>query len=248
MSGPVALHGGGEFLAGDEPFLAALLELAGARVGAGRAIRVVVVPTAAARGRPELAAGNGVAAFERVARAGRVAIEAAAVAVISAASTADLDLVERLAAADLIHFPGGDPDLIPTILRDTPAWAAIETARAGGAVVAGASAGAMALAPWTWTPAGGVIGLAVVPGLFVVPHADGDRWVSAVARFGGSAPPGLGALGLSERTGVIAEDVRADPIRWRVVGPGEARWQAVRDGPTVVVRSGETLGTPHAPS
>ncbi len=68
MSGAVALHGGGEFLAGDEPFLAALLESARDRVGGERAIRVVVVPTAAARGRPDLAAANGVAAFDGVAR------------------------------------------------------------------------------------------------------------------------------------------------------------------------------------
>jgi hypothetical protein len=52
MSGPVALHGGAEFLAGDEPFLAALLELAAARVGGSRSILVAVVPTAAARGLP----------------------------------------------------------------------------------------------------------------------------------------------------------------------------------------------------
>jgi hypothetical protein len=28
VTGPLALHGGGEFLAGDEPFLRAILELA----------------------------------------------------------------------------------------------------------------------------------------------------------------------------------------------------------------------------
>ena len=52
MSGPVALHGGGEFLAGDEPFLAALLDAAAPAAGGDRPIRVAVVPTAAARGRP----------------------------------------------------------------------------------------------------------------------------------------------------------------------------------------------------
>ncbi len=133
-------------------------------------------------------------------------------------------------------------------MRASAAWAAIATALHGGAVLAGASAGAMALAPWTWTPGGGVAGLGVVPGLFVVPHADGDRWASALERFGGSAPAGLGALGLAERTGVITDESTADPIVWRVVGPGEVRWQAVRGGPTVVVRSGETLETPRGRS
>ena len=63
MSGPLALHGGGEFLDGDEPFLQAIL------AAAPEPRRVVVVPTAAARGRPDLAAGTGVAALRRVAEA-----------------------------------------------------------------------------------------------------------------------------------------------------------------------------------
>ena len=248
MSGAVALHGGGEFLAGDEPFLLALLAHTQERVVGARPIRVVVVPTAAARGRPGLAAANGVAAFDRVAAATATAIAAETVAVVDASSAADPAHVARLAAADVIHFPGGDPDLIPTVMPDSAAWSAIRSAWAGGAVLAGASAGAMALAPWTWTPGGGVVGLGLVPGLFVVPHADGDRWASAVERFGGSAPVGLGALGLAERTGVIAVDATTDPIVWRVVGPGEVRWQAVRGGPTAIVRSGETFETPHGPS
>ncbi len=248
MSGAVALHGGGEFLAGDEPFLAALLEIAQRRVGSGGGdggtIRVVVVPTAAARGRPGLAAANGVAAFERVARDVALVIATATAAVVDATSAADPEIAARLATADVIHFPGGDPDLIPTIVRSSPAWSAIESALAGGAVVAGASAGAMALATWAWTAGGGVRGLDVVPGLFVVPHADADRWTSALERFGAPAPSGLGALGLAERTGLITDDVASDPIMWRVVGPGEVRWQDGRGGPTVVARSGETIATP----
>ena len=55
MSGPVALHGGGEFLPGDEPVLLALLELAPRPDGA---VRIAVVPTAAARGRPDIAAAE----------------------------------------------------------------------------------------------------------------------------------------------------------------------------------------------
>jgi hypothetical protein len=66
VTGKVALHGGGEFLAGDEPTLRAILEA----LGPARPAQVtlaVVVPTAAARGRPDLAAAHGVAALQRVA-------------------------------------------------------------------------------------------------------------------------------------------------------------------------------------
>jgi cyanophycinase-like exopeptidase len=245
VNGPVALHGGGEFLAGDEPFLAALLALAARRVGDSRPIRVAIVPTAAARGRPELAAAHGVAAMERVAKGEGLDVVAQAVSVVDAASAADPELATRLAEADLIHFPGGDPDLIPTFMPGSAAWAAIEAARGHGAVLAGASAGAMALAPWTWTSSGGMAGLGVVPGLIVVPHADRDSWATALERFGEWGPIGLGGLGIGERTGVIAEGVAptGGTVTWRVVGPGEVFWQAVLGGTTVVARAGETIST-----
>lgn len=251
MSGPVALHGGAEFLAGDEPFLAALLELAAARVGGSRSIVVAIVPTAAARGRPDLAAANGVAAFERVAGDIGLAVDAGAVPVIDAASAADADLAGRLAETDIIHFPGGDPDLIPAILPGSTAWAAVRRAHEAGAVLAGASAGAMALATWCWTPTGGAPGLGIVAGLLVVPHADAPRWSDALERFGGWAPAGLGAIGLGEQTGIITDDVGgaadrpAAPrvIRWRVVGSGEVRWRPTPDAKTLVARAGESIET-----
>jgi len=249
MSGAVALHGGGEFLAGDEPFLAALLDAAAGRAGGLRPIRIAVVPTAAARGRPDLAAANGVAAFQRVGAASGLEVEAAAVGIVSRATAADPELAARLATADVIHFPGGDPDLIPTIMPGTAAWAAVTEARAAGAVLAGASAGAMALGSWTWTPGGGIAGLRVVRGLVVVPHALGATWARTIERFHAWAPDGLGALGLAEQTGVISEDVPPGGamIPWRVVGPGEARWLPAPGGETLVARSGETIRTPIIP-
>ena len=92
MSGPVALHGGGEFLAGDEEFLAALLARAVQRAERGRPIRVAVVPTAAARGRPDLAGRNGVEAFERVGAESGVDVAATTIPVVDRATAADAAL------------------------------------------------------------------------------------------------------------------------------------------------------------
>jgi hypothetical protein len=39
----------------------------------------------------------------------------------------------------------------------------------------------------------------------------------------------------------------AATIAWRVVGPGEARWQAAPDAATIVVRSGGTIEMPVIP-
>jgi len=240
VNGPVALHGGGEFLPGDEPFLRAVLELA-PRVGG--VVRVAVIPTAAARGRPSLASANGVDAFRRVAADLDLAILAEAVPVVDAASAADPSLADRLAAATLIHLPGGDPDLIPRLYPGSAAWAAMQRAWADGAVLAGASAGAMALAAWTWTPAGGVRGLDVVPGIGVAPHANAASWDKALARYGGGVPPDIGFVGVSERTAVIVAGTTAEP--WRVVGEGEARWLSAaaraNAAPPVIARDGDTI-------
>lgn len=243
MRGPVALHGGGEFEAGDEACISAVLALAAARVGA-RPIRLAVIPTAAARSSPERSGAHGVAAYGRVARQDGFTLESEVALVIDAASAADTVLAERIAGADVIVFPGGDPDLIVTVMPGSAAWAAIAGANAAGAVLAGSSAGAMALAPWTWTPGGGAIGLGVVPGLVVVPHADEVSWTSSLERFGAWVPDGVGLLGLAERTAAITLDPTADPIDWRVVGEGEVRWLAARGGTPAVLRPDERFETP----
>ena len=248
MSGPIALHGGGEFLPGDEPFLAGLLDRAVERAGRDRPVRVAIVPTAAARGRPDLAGVNGIAAFERVSAVTGLDLELSVVQVVDRATASDPALAVELAAADVIHFPGGDPDLIPTIMPGSAAWAAITDAHVAGAVLAGASAGAMAFGPWTWTPGGGMGGLRVVLGFVVVPHAHEDSWTTTIERFAAWAPEGLGALGLSEQTGVIEEPLPPGSltIDWRVVGPGVALWlpAPVDDGETVVAAADEVISTP----
>jgi cyanophycinase-like exopeptidase len=208
-------------------------------------VRVAIVPTAAARGRPDLAAANGIAAVTRVGEGAGIPVQAAAVAIVDAASAADPRLAARLAEADLVHFPGGDPDLIPSLYPGTAALAALLAVLARGAVVAGASAGAMALGSWTWTPGGGVAGLGLVPGILVVPHADERSWADNMRRFGGSVPLGLGVLGLCERTGVLIPTGRdTSAVPWRVVGEVEIRWlpPGSRDlASTVVVRAGDAF-------
>jgi len=252
MDGAIGLHGGGEYQTGDEPFLDALIDVAresaNARInGADPAtapIRIVILPTAAARGRPEMAAALGISAL--TGRAGRVGqpFRVDVAAIVDATSARDAANVELLASADLIHLPGGDPDLIPTILAGSPALTAIRAARERGAVIAGASAGGMALAEWTWTPAGGVRGLGFVAGLAVVPHYDDVRrtaWQRALDRL---APGGIGYLGLDERTGAISDGDIDGGRRWRVAGPGAAYWFPRGAHQPTIARHGETIDIP----
>ena len=98
----------------------------------------------------------------------------------------------------------------------------------------------MALAPLTWTSKGVVPGLAIVPGLVVAPHADPAGWARVVAQYGALLPPGIGLLGLAERTGVI---VTADGP-WLVAGEGEVRWLTRGDAEPVVGRHGDRIDGP----
>jgi cyanophycinase-like exopeptidase len=236
MIGPLALHGGGEFLAGDEPFLRTILGLAAAaaasrqgaagttRQGAAGTTRVELLTTAVARHRPDLAFAVGAAAFERVAAGARAALDAVRIhhaRVVDGASAADVDVAERLASADLVYLPGGDPDAVIEILAGTPAWRAVEAARTRGAVVAGASAGAMALGERTWTSGGYVAGFGWAGRLVVVPHATAERMTGARAAVDGlSHGDELALVGLPERVGIIGGGA------WEVVGDAGAWWWA----------------------
>jgi cyanophycinase-like exopeptidase len=260
--GPIGLHGGGEYLAGDEPFLRLLLDAAAARAEArardsggkaadprAGAIRIAIVPTAAARQRPELAGAHGVAAFTAIAAEHGRDVQPEIVPIVDRASADDPALGAALAAADLIHLPGGDPDVVVAILERSVAWRSIAAARSRGAVVAGASAGAMALGEWTWTRAGGRPGLGVVRGLVVAPHFEGverRRWEAERTALGRTD---LGILGLDERTGVLSGPGAGATTAWRVAGAGRATWigpgaepVVADDGETVELR-GSTLTT-----
>ena len=257
MMGPIALHGGGEFLPGDERFLDALLEVA-ATSAQNRAadamwsspdvvghalererIRTVVLPTAASRGLPDRAAAFAIKSIEARARAGGHPIRIEIGRVVDAVSANDRNTAEAIVAADLIYLPGGDPDIVPALLGPTAAGRALAAAHKRGAVVAGASAGAMVLAEWTWTSHGGIQGLGFVRGMIVVPHYDEVRrmaWQSGLEKI---APIGFGYLGLDERTGVISEHGA-----WRVAGEGAAYWFAPGASVPVIAHDSEPIALP----
>lgn len=261
VPGLIGLHGGGEFTLGDEPFLRALLEAAAvparsraAGFGTARAdetdaaaVRVAILPAAAAAERPDIAVANGIAAFERAARAAGLAAIIEGVMVVDARSAASSILAEALAGADLVYLPGGDPGHLLATLEGSLAWRSILTAHARGAVLAGASAGAMVLAPWTWTPRGGRPGLGLVPGLVVIAHAARVRVGGWSGTFAERLPTGaglLGRLGLEERTGVLSGDLVPSGRVWRVVGEGAVHWSTPGERTIRMLRAGETIVLP----
>jgi cyanophycinase-like exopeptidase len=255
--GPIALHGGGEFLPGDERFLDELLDVA-ARAALARALaaatsssptaiqpfgpdgmRVAVVPAAASRGLPDRAAAFAVRSLEARARAGGHPTRIRVARVVDPDSADDPEVAGVIASADLVYLPGGDPDIVPGLLGPTAAGRALAGAHKRGVVVAGASAGAMSLAEWSWTAQGGIPGLGFVRGMVVVPHYDDIRRMAWQTNLEKVAPSGLGYLGLDERTGVISNG-----SGWRVAGEGAAYWFLPGSSFPVVARHGDPIELP----
>ncbi len=254
--GAIGLHGGGELVRGDEPFLRSILRSA---LSAGRAreaegalaasgpptLRIVVLPVAAGGDRPDLAVAHARAAFARVAADLGLAVEVGDVAVVDERTAADPAFAAVIAGADLVYLPGGDPGRAARSLHGTAAGRALLAANARGATVAGASAGAMALCDWTWTRHGGGAGLGLVAAVVVVPHADrfADEVLAGVREHAAGAPATSGTLALDERTGVVSRVITGAGVLWRVAGPGRAAWLAP-GAPAIVARDGDDLVLP----
>jgi cyanophycinase len=204
------LVGGDEFKPGNEEQDRLLVE----HRGSGPAY---VVPTAAARQRPELAVATAMRWFTGL---GLEVLELPVHKRSHASSATNVALAEQ---GGFFYLTGGDPGLVVDVLRDSPVWRAICSAWQRGAALAGSSAGAMAMGEWTlirkaypghaarrFKPA-----LGLVPRVAVAPHFEtfGHRWVDSVLQ----EPPAKDVvmLGIDERSAAVW-----DGQAWTARGPG----------------------------
>jgi cyanophycinase len=206
-SGTLALVGGEEWTEGCT-FDAALLAASGGT-------HVVVLPTAAAYQHPERVA---LQAAEWFAPLGAT-VEG--LMVVDRASAEDAAMASTVAAARFIYLSGGSALHLRAVLKKSAVFDALRAAHAGGAVVAGAGAGAMVLTDPMVDPRGGALtlGLGLVDKLTVVPHfgdehddAHGQKLERTVAM----APAGLPVVALPTRTALV----RAPGGRWTAEGVG----------------------------
>ncbi|HEX5828085.1 MAG TPA: Type 1 glutamine amidotransferase-like domain-containing protein [Candidatus Limnocylindrales bacterium] len=219
MPGPVALVGAGEFLPSMAEFDRGLLD------ATGRALpRVAILPTASAP--------DGEAVFRRWAEMGvehftALGAEVEPVLVRDAAEAADEGALQAIGEADLVYLSGGNPRFLAEVLRSSPLGAALARANARGAVIAGCSAGAMAIVgrtpdvrfvprlrvplpfPIRWRD-----GISLVDGAVVLPHY--DAWPEPLAAFLAlQAPRGTVVLGIDEETAAVGRNGA-----WQVHGRG----------------------------
>jgi cyanophycinase len=217
-AGPVALVGSGEFT----PDMVAVDRL----LLDGRPPRAVFLPTAAGLEGPER-----VDAWVQLGRGHYrgMGVEPVPLLVLDRASADDPDLAAQIEGAGLVYLSGGDPGYLATTLAGSRVWDAIVTAWRAGAALAGCSAGACALSEATFDVRPSIVrrpGLAVVPGVIVLPHFDQIErwWPDIVEQFRGELEPGQILVGIDERTAMVG-----GPHRFTVHGAGAA-WVVDVDG------------------
>jgi cyanophycinase len=208
MPGFLALVGGDEFNPGNE-------EQDRLMVAAARPGRAYVVPTAAARGGSQQAVEHATRWFRAL------GLELEALPVLKRTDAMSDHIAGDASEGGFFYLVGGDPGHVAQVLRGSLVWRAMFDAWQGGAVLAGSSAGAMALCSHTLIRATWpnravrrpLEALDAVPETAVLPHFDtfGNRWIESAQ----AAAPELTLLGIDERSAAVWHEGT-----WRATGPG----------------------------
>lgn len=204
MAGTLALVGGNEWTDGCT-FDRELLEASG---GA----EVLVLPTAAAYEHPERSVETAAAWF------GALGGTARGLRVLARPDADDPANVAKVREAKFIYLSGGSPLHLRSVLKDSAVWNALVAAWQDGAVLAGSSAGAMALCDPMVDPRGGAftLGLGLLEQLAVIPHH--NTWSPEKEhRTLLLAAKGLCIVGIDEATALI----RSPDGAWRAAGAGD---------------------------
>ncbi len=221
MPGQIALVGGDEFRRGCEDMDREIMRASGQDPA-----KVVVVPTAAVTG-PAKAANDGATHFGALGGASEQLM------LLEKDQAQDPLFFAPATLADVVYFTGGSPEHLLEAVNGTEFFSALMEMVDSGGVLAGSSAGAMAMGSMMRPPrAGGwVESLGVVADVAVLPHHEKRDQVETSKDLRQSAPKGLTFLGIDARTGVLGT-----PDNWRVVGCGRvtvyqgSEWQIFNSG------------------
>jgi cyanophycinase len=203
MPGVLALVGGNEWQE-KCTFDRALLEASGGS-------EVLVLPTAAAYEHPQRAVEHASQWFESL--GGKVR----GLDVLRRQDAEDEGNAAAVRAARFVYLSGGSPMHLRSVLKDSPVWDALVEAWDAGAVLAGASAGAMVLCDPMVDPRGGAftLGLGLVEQVALIPHH--EEWDEDQARRTIElAPAGLPVVGIDTQTALI----RSPEGSWTTAGAG----------------------------
>ena len=203
MAGKIALVGGDEFLPNCREMDNQLIEATGYV-----SPKVLIVPTAAATERPELAARHGVQQFEAL------GADVSPLMVVNSDDANDEDIIADVDKAEMLYLTGGNPAYLLEVLRGSLLLRRITHGLERGMILAGSSAGAMVLGERMrfrqWSDA-----LGVVPGVAVLPHHERSSKSRTSREVAVETSDGVTALGIDGATGCFTEG-----DGWRVLGVG----------------------------
>ena len=201
--GPLAFVGGAEWNEG--------CSFDGQLIESSKAEKIVVIPTAAAYEFPQRSVDWATRYFKSL----DVAVEG--VMILARPDAFKDEFIDKIKGAKFIYLSGGSPMHLRSVLKATPALAAIKEAWLKGAVLAGSSAGGMVLTDPMSDPRGGALtlGLGLIKKIAFVPHF--DTWdKSKEQRTVSLASGGIVVAGVDERTALIRERDGT----WRTEGVG----------------------------
>ena len=221
MYGQIALVGGDEFRSGCEEMDRQIIRASGKEPA-----KIVGVPTAAGSG-PAKAANDGTSYF------GALGGDSDKLMLLERRQAEDQIFFAPATLADVVYFTGGSPEHLLETVKHTEFFSALMELVDAGGVLAGSSAGAMAMGSMMRRPrAGGwVESLGVVADVAVLPHHEKRDQAETSKDLQESAPTGLTFLGIDAQTGVLGI-----PDNWRVVGSGRvtvyqgSEWQIFNAG------------------
>jgi cyanophycinase len=222
VGGAIALVGSGEFSAAVESIDRELLAATGRRRP-----RVVILPA--------MRSGKDDLSFRRWAALGHEHFTALGAEVepvhLRSRRDAEDDLNARaVGEADLVYLAGSAADFLCRTLEDSPVARALQETHRRGGVIAGSSAGAVALGQHRlkvrrrliW-PFGVRPALGIVPGIAVFPRYDARPEVLNLL-FILRVPPGTVVLGIDQETAIVG-----DGRNWQVQGSGRVTiWRGRR--------------------
>jgi cyanophycinase-like exopeptidase len=194
--------------------------------------RVLILPTAAAHQGPGRAAANGIGYFRGL------GATADALMVLDHTQADEAQYAARTTEADLVYLTGGDPRHLLDTLRASAVWGAMQDCYQHGGLIAGSSAGAMALVGWMrggqgeWTPA-----LGLAPNIAVLPHHEHAR-EETVRQSLALLDPLVTLLGIDTATAAVS----AGGPSWQVAGVG--RVSVYRRGQVTRYAAGEGFALP----
>ncbi|MEP6894664.1 MAG: Type 1 glutamine amidotransferase-like domain-containing protein, partial [Chloroflexota bacterium] len=173
-----------------------------------------IIPTAAAPDNNHQRAGNnGIRWFQSLGTQ-----DVRSVPLIDEPSANNAEIAKSLRDAKLIYMLGGFTHYLGQTLKDSLAWKAAVDAYNNGAVIAGSSAGAMAMCEFYFDPGAGKVvdGLNLVPNSLVLPHHNtfGKNWAPKLTK----QIPAVTLIGIDERTGMLND---GENHTWNVYGAGD---------------------------